>query len=181
MIDDDILIECKACELHPRAGVLRLPNILTNELNSSIIKAYCQLLSTANVVDKNKEWFGVIITYREMYLGFGSDAWHEFMQPKVKEFAAQNNLDLDILPPKNLFFVTVEYWDYMMQVIKQGKASLKQMLEKGRELNLSSNPIDKVFLIEQVLKKHFRVQSLDLSYLKNAHKVINIVTAELDS
>jgi hypothetical protein len=175
LVENDILIECKATELHPRSGVLRTPNILTNELNSSIIKAYCQLLSTATSLNRNKEWFGIIITYREMYLGFGSDAWNEFMESTVEKFANENNIDLNVLPPKNLFFVTIEYWDYMMQVIKEGKGSLKEILIKGRELNSSPNPVDRVFLIEQVLKKHFKIQSLDLSYLNRAHKMINII------
>lgn len=175
MLDENILIECKATELHPRSGVLRLPNILTKELDSSITKAYSQLLSTANVIDKDKEWYGIIITYREMYLGFGTDAWDEFMQEPIEKFNRENNIDIAILPPANLFFITVEYWDYIMQLIKEGRETILEILEKAKELNASSNLTERVFLMEQVLKKHFKIKSLELLYLKEAHKLIDFI------
>lgn len=175
IVENNILIECKAIELHPRSGVLRLPNILTKELNSSIIKAYCQLLSTANSVDNAKEWFGIIITYREMYLGFGSDAWDEFLKDPIEKFASENGINISVLPPQNLFFVTIEYWDYMMQVVKESKATIIQMLKKAQALNLSPDITERVFLMEQVLKKHFKIKSLELLYLKEAHSLIDII------
>lgn len=175
-IGDNILLECKAIELHPRSGVLREPNMLSSELNSSIIKAYCQLLSTASVIDKNREWWGIVIIYREMYLGFGQDAWVEFMQEPVEQFARDNSIDISILPPQNLFFVPLEDWDYMVQVMKDGKGDLETMLKKGRELNLTTNPVERKFIMEQVLNEHFKIKNFDLSYLSKAHEEIDILS-----
>ncbi|MBI3137731.1 MAG: hypothetical protein HYZ15_04020 [Sphingobacteriales bacterium] len=175
LVGDDILVECKATELHPRSGVLRLPNILTKELNSSIVKAYCQLLSTAGCINPGKEWWGIIITYREMYLGFGQDAWDEFLRSPMEDFTAKNKIDISLLPPKNLFFISIEDWDYIMQVIKDRNATLHQMLLKGKELANTTDPAERKFLMEQVLHQHFRVTQLNLSYLKQAHELINIV------
>ncbi|MBD0331401.1 MAG: hypothetical protein ICV66_01985 [Chitinophagaceae bacterium] len=165
-VDQDILIECKATELHPRSGVLRLPNILTKELNSSIVKAYQQLLCTAKAIDADREWFGIIVTYREMYLGFGQDAWDEFLQAPLEEFLLEQNLSITILPPQNLFFITIEDWDYIVQIVKDKNATLKEILLKARETNVSSNPGDRLFLMEMVLQKFFKIESLKLSYLE---------------
>jgi hypothetical protein len=165
LVDDDILLECKATELHPRSGVLRLPNILTKELNSSIIKAYQQLACTANTIDPSRQWFGVIITYREMYLGFGLDAWDEFLEAPMREFFLQQKIAFNILPPENLFFITIEDWDYIIQIVKENKATLKEILLKGRETNVSPKVGDKLFLMEMVLQKYFKVNNLKLSYL----------------
>ena len=179
LVADDILIECKAIELHPRSGVLRLPKIISNELDTSITKAYCQLLSTANAIDKNKVWFGIIITYKEMYLGFGKDAWEEFLQKPVELFALENSIELSILPPENLFFIDIEDWDWIIQSIKDKKATLKNILTKARELNTSLDPAKAVFMMRQVLEKHFKIKRLTLSYLKDAHKEIDLVYQNL--
>jgi hypothetical protein len=165
LVDNNILIECKAIELHPRSGILRTHDIISNELNKSITKAYCQLLSTARVIDENQEWYGIIITYKEMYLGFGNDAWDEFLEKKVTEFCKQNNIDLGILPPNNLFFIDIESWDYIIQAIKDKKGNLKEILAKAKDLNTSENIAERIFLFIQVLEKHYKIDRFTLSYL----------------
>lgn len=74
LVLEDILIEVKAIELHPRSGVIRSKEILVNDLSKSIIKAYCQLIETATKINSEGQHFGIVITYKEMYLGFGNDA-----------------------------------------------------------------------------------------------------------
>lgn len=165
LVNNNILIECKAIELHPRSGILRTHDIISNELNKSITKAYCQLLSTARVIDENQEWYGIIITYKEMYLGFGNDAWDEFLKTRVTEFCNQNNIDLGILPPNNLFFIDIESWDYIIQAIKDKKGNLKEILAKAKDLNTSENIAERIFLFIQVLEKHYKIDRFTLSYL----------------
>lgn len=93
-VDDDILVEVKAIELHPRSGVMRTKDILVNDLDSTIIKAYIQLLETAGKINPDKEHFGIIITYKEMYLGFGADAWEEFLKEPVEKYCLQNSISV---------------------------------------------------------------------------------------
>lgn len=174
-VENDILIESKAIELTPRSAVLRSPDIISSDLKSSIVKAYCQLLSTAKVIDPSQEWFGIIITYKEMYLGFGTDAWEEFLRNPVESFIKENSLDLSILPPRNLFFIDLEYWDYLIQVVKERKTSIKKILLTGQKFNSTTNPVEGLFNMEQVLTKHFKINTLNLSYLEKAHKLIDIV------
>lgn len=175
LVEDDILVECKATELHPRSGVLRLPNILTNELSSSITKAYIQMLATAQAIDRNREWFGIIVTYREMYLGHGRLAWDEFLGTAAIERATSEGLDVNLVPPENLFFISVEYWDYMMQIVQDGLATMKEMLLKTRECCNSADPQKKRILMDMVLTEHFRVGQMRLSFLSEAHQLVDFV------
>lgn len=174
LIGTNILVECKATELSSRSGVLRTPEILAGDLRTSIIKAYTQLIATATRIDPQREWFGIIVTYKEMYLGFGDDAWDEFMKKPISDWLIQENLLLETLPPQNLFFMDLEDWEYAMQAIKNGTATLETMLKKGRELNHHSTIAEQVFIMEQVLQKHFSIKNFDLVYLKEAESLYQI-------
>lgn len=165
LLDDNILIECKATELHPRAGVLRQPEVMAKSLDSTIVKAYQQLLSTAAKIDSNRTWYGIIITYQEMYLGFGPDAWEEFLEKPITTYCSQTDIPISVLPPENLFFLTLENWDYIVQVIKNGIADLHEILRQGQKSNRSQNISEKMMLMDQVLYKFFKLKTLDLTYL----------------
>jgi hypothetical protein len=175
LIDDDILIEVKAIELHPRSGVMRTKDILINDLDTTIIKAYTQLLSTAFNINPDKEHFGIVITYKEMYLGFGADAWEEFLKAPIEKYCAQNSISISVLPPQNLCFINIEDWDHMMQAVKDNKASLIEILIKGKVLNALESIVEKVGMMEQVLKKHFYTPEYTLSYLKDTHLQLDIL------
>lgn len=173
-VDSNILIECKAIELHPRSGILRKQDILQKELKSSVIKAYSQLLSTANAIDSQIEWFGIVVTYKETFIGFGQDAWNEFLKVPIEEFCNDNKLDKNILKPENLFFITVENWDYIMQLIKSKRTTLRDILRKGREMGDYYNQ-DRLMLMDQVLKTYFPLKNIDLDYLNKAHILLDII------
>jgi hypothetical protein len=175
LVEPDILIEVKAIELHPRAGVLRTKDILVNDLDKTIIKAYTQMLETAYKINTDLTYYGVIITYKEMYLGFGADAWEEFLKEPIENFCSVSKIDVSILPPRNLCFISIEDWDFMMQVIKDKKATLKEILLKGKETNAINNPSESVMLMEQVIKKYFHRPQITLSYLKGKDLTLDLL------
>lgn len=175
LIEKDILIEVKATELHPRSGVSRSSEILQDDLRTSIVKAYSQLLSTAYSIARNREWYGIIVTYKEMYLGFGPDAWEEFLKEPIELFINENQIELKILPPENIFFISISDWDWIVQALKDSKASsLKELLDKGKECNTSEDQQTKVFMMEQVLRKYYHVPQFNLSYLQEAHQLLDV-------
>lgn len=175
LVEADILIDAKAIELHPRSGVMRTREILMSDLDSTITKAYIQLLSTANAINPNKEWFGIVITYKEMYLGFGADAWEEFLKEPIEKYCNESSIPISLLPPANLCFINIEDWDYIMQAVKDGKASLKEILIKARDCNANPNIIEKVMIMEQILNKHYSSSSITLSYLKDTYLELDIL------
>jgi hypothetical protein len=66
----------------------------------------------------------------------------------------------------------------MMQAIKEGKATLKEILIKGKELNALDNPAESVMLVEQVIDKHFHPSQITLSYLKDIHLQLDILPSK---
>jgi hypothetical protein len=175
LVLDNILVEVKAIELHPRSGVIRSKEILVNDLSKSIIKAYCQLIETATKINSEAQHFGIVVTYKEMYLGFGNDAWQEFLCEPIEEYCKTNSLDVSVLPPQNLFFINIEDWDFIMQAIKTKGVSLKEILLKARELNLVENIAEKISMMEQVIKRCFYSPHLTLNYLKDAYLELDIL------
>jgi hypothetical protein len=179
LIGSDILLEVKATELQPYSGVSRTFVILERELNTSIIKAYKQLLSTANSIDSGRQWYGIIITYKEMYLGFGLDAWKEFMKAPIEEFLLANRMDIEVLPPGNLFIISISEYDWIIQALKDKKApSLHAILKKAKECNLNKDPVEAAFMMEQVLRKYFNIEQFTLSYHQEANKILNLFPPE---
>lgn len=175
LIDTEILVEAKAIEIHPRAAVMRTKPVLSQELSSSIVKAYIQLLSTAVQVSAGKEKYGIIITYKEMYLGFGADAWKEFMREPVEKYCAEADIDISVLPPSNLFFITIDDWDDIMQAIKSKGVTFKEVLKKAKEMNELENIAERLGMMSQVLRKYFSVSNCTLEYLKDGYKRLKIV------
>lgn len=174
LVDSHILIEVKAIELTPRSGILRSEEILIRDLRKNIIKAYIQLLNTANNVGKSQQqWYGAIITYKDMLLGFGIDAWEEFMKKEIEQYLSEKHIDLQILPPENLFFIDIDSWDKMVQVVKNKEASIIDIFLKAKEVNLK--PETRVFSFEMVLDNYYKIKKLDLSYLEEAQRLVDVI------
>ena len=167
IVDDHILIECKAIELKPYPNVFPDDDVIYNWLKSSVVKAYSQqMLSVANSMKSSVEKFGIIITYKETYFGNGLDAWESFLQKPTEAYALGNNLNLSELPPSNLFFIDIVSWDKIILAIKEGKATLREILEKAREND--KTPTSKKFLFSMHLKE-YDLGAFNLSYINEGY------------
>jgi hypothetical protein len=174
LVNDNILVESKAIELHPRSGILRRQEILLNEFENSIIKSYKQILETANSIDQSRTWYGIVITYKETYIGFGNDAWEEFLKVPISEYVFEKGLKLEVVPPRNLCFIKLEDWDIVVQNVKNGKETFESIIKKAVDLNLANNFSQKILLFEQALRQFYPIKHIDLTYITNAHKLIDI-------
>ena len=117
------------------------------------------------ILDATEPWFGIIVTYNDLYLGFGFDAWLEFLKNPVEKYCAEKGIDLSLLPPENLFFLDIADWDYLVQVIKDKNASLDEIYKKAKETTLDSDILSRKFSFDMVLKDYFPIKRMDLSYL----------------
>lgn len=127
LVDFNVYIECKAIELQPIPLVNPTDDILYNSLKESILKAYFkQLLNVAKSINSNKENWGLIITYKELYWS----TFYELFEMSKDKF--QNSEDSHLLPPENVFILDIYAWNKMLQIIKDGKATIIEILEKAR-------------------------------------------------
>lgn len=149
LVNENILIECKAIDLSPTAGIVRTKPILQNEFDKTAIKAHKQILSVAQKAKSSLPMFGVVITYKERSLGFGVDCWDEFLSEPIIRFANQESISLnETVPPERLVYITLEDWDLLLQTMLFTKKTMQQILEIGFEMHSKSQ----ILFFHQVLE-----------------------------
>lgn len=167
IIDDSILVECKAIELSPLVEVNPKNKILTNYLKTSIIKAYCtQILTVANNLNNttHKEFWGIILTYKELPWCNGLDCWEEFL----KEDALKT--DNILIPPENLYFIDIATWDKLVQIMKDLGITLREILENAKKTDSDQKTKKFSFVLHA---DEYPFSNFNLNYLDSAYSLID--------
>jgi hypothetical protein len=170
LVEEIVLVEAKAIELKPSTGINPSAYLLGSELKQNIVKAYAhQMLSVANSLTTSSIKYGIIVTYKELYLGDSQDIWEQFLELGTKAVLGEDTGQLLALPVENLFFMDLSTWDLLMSVIKKEKISLIDLLEKVK--NTNANPKTKKFLFEMHLHE-YKPYPVDLDFLNKAYEEI---------
>lgn len=163
--NDGILIECKAVELSASTSVIPTKERLYSSYKDSIIKAYTsQMLGVVTKLTAHEDFFGIILTYKEMYWSKFEDLY-DLVKDQIKE-----THDTSILPPRNVFIIDLLTWDKMVQIVKDGKATLREILQKAMENN--SDPKTSKQLFNMHLDE-YKLERFDLSYLSQELAAMN--------
>lgn len=169
IISDKVLVEVKAIESKPYVSANPTNQILGNEFRKNLVKAYIkQMVNVANNLKTQTEYFGIIITYKKLFLGTSQDVWDQFLEEETLKVWKRN--EHSIIPYSNLFIMDIYTWDKLMQVLKNNSSlTLEIVLEKVRNENR----------FEETKKFHFSMHlddydftNFDLKYLKEANKRI---------
>jgi len=165
-----VLIECKAIEMKPLAKALQLSELLSRELKTSVTKAVEQIYSVASsLLNSNssiiasQNIFALVVTYRELFLGPGHQVWEELLKDRVQPFLKQNSIDESIIPPENIFYISIECFDYLVNVISNSEHTLHEIFSSAVEKNRS--PQQKKFLLDMHIIDDFRIAKNSLPYL----------------
>ncbi|UXX79954.1 hypothetical protein N7E81_02390 [Reichenbachiella carrageenanivorans] len=156
--EENVLIECKATELQAYPFVNPTDELLYNSLKSSVLKAYFkQILSVANQLLDSKEKWGIIITYKELF-------WSHFkeLHKLSKENYSEKGEDSSV-PPENVFIIDLHTWDRIVEIVKNGMATLSDILESAKEDN--SDPNSSKMLFKMHLDQ-YKLEKLNLSFLR---------------
>jgi len=163
--DQNIYIECKATELQAYPYINPSDELLFSSLKSSIFKAYFeQMVSVSkNMSLKNDNW-GIIITYKEFY-------WSHFK--KLYDIGAKNyeNIETSHIPPENVFVIDIYTWNIIVQIIKDEKIPLLDILKKAKANNLDPQTSKMLF------KMHlddYKSSTLNLKYFENVSALFEI-------
>ncbi len=165
--DERILIECKAIELSPSLSVMPTAKALYSGLKGSVIKAYTeQMLSIAEQLgaSENQEYYGIIITYKEMYWSKFEDLFEVIKEKLPAE------LKTKILSPTNVFIIDLPTWDKIVQIIKDKKATLRQILAKAKMNNTDAKTTKMLF---EMHLDEYNLEKLNLSYLTDELKYMD--------
>jgi hypothetical protein len=174
VIDGNILIECKAIGIAPTAGINRTKELLRSEFDSTLIKACVQLVATANAMQLNTPLYGIVITYKDTYTGFGKDAWSEFLDEPVSNCLKKEAQKIELLPPDRIVFITIEDWDRLVRLKVLLNVNLSGILDLAFEQANSGQ----VLFFEQALDNLCRGKVLpELSYLEHIRSEFEIEAA----
>ncbi|WPY01777.1 hypothetical protein Trichorick_01695 (plasmid) [Candidatus Trichorickettsia mobilis] len=129
VIEDNtgVLIECKSTEYHKKSRIIQNKESRTTALKVQIIKAVQQIIHTIDklldkkpvVIDKVKTLYGIVITYKQYYLGSGESLYNEMsellpIEPKISA--------------KNLFFLSISEFDYLIAAARANNTTLSKIL-----------------------------------------------------
>lgn len=166
--EDNVVIECKAIELQPYTSINPTDELLFSSLKDSLIKAYSkQMLATATLLINDKIKWGVILTYKQLFWSKFSDIWEVAKQEEEQEIT---ELDTALLPLENVFIIDICAWDEIIQIVKERKATLTEILEVAKENN--SRPETSKQLFEMHLDV-YKIKNFQLNYLEKELEQLN--------
>jgi hypothetical protein len=143
-----VLIEVKSTELRPLVRVNPETNSMKKELKDSVIKAALQGFTLANNILRrsdgvsstlNKNFYLLIITYCQMFLGPGERIWDEFLKDAIITTLAKENIDQKLIDPEKIIVLSIDEFDYLISVLLSKKVTLPKILEKMQINNTSLN------------------------------------------
>lgn len=140
--DSNILIDAKAVEMAYEGKVTHLPEIVKDRVKTSIIKAIeqafdvvgrLQITNSKNPVIRHRSTnYLLVVTFKELYLGNGRNFYDAIAKDKLDEISEKYRGSPQI-PLENMYFITVEEFDYFIEMIRSGKTSFKGALAKAKE------------------------------------------------
>lgn len=155
---ENVFIESKATELQAYPSVNPTDDLLFSALKKSLFKAYFeQLVPVSRELRPNNESWGIIITYKKLY-------WSHF--PDLFEIGKDKydiNQNYDHLPAQNVFIIDIYTWDQIIQIIKDKKSTLLEILKEAR-LNNSNPSTSKQFFSMHL--DRYEIGVMNLSYLQ---------------
>ncbi|MCK4981169.1 MAG: hypothetical protein KAS62_12285 [Candidatus Delongbacteria bacterium] len=180
LIEDKIILESKAIELPPYESVSSKDDLLYSRLKNSLIKAYTeQILTVYNFMlnsNSNQEYYGIVLTYKNLNLGDGNYLWDEIINynNKASDYARDNNLKL--LPKENFFVIDLDTWERLLSIIKQKNISLPSVLEKIKNDKIAAQKDPKLrkFDFGMHLDEYGKYNKMDLNYLSNVTQYVSI-------
>ena len=171
-----LLIESKAVEMAPLARINPQDIVLRNALTNRISEALKQLYSVAHAIsareldiDTNrKEIFGIVVTYKELYLGGAKGIWEEVFNEDLRQFFAEKKIDPGVLPQEKIFFLSVEDFDAVISICAGHKERLVEVLQRAYESEVG-DPKERKFVFAMHLDKWPREERSSLPYVEKAY------------
>jgi len=163
--ESNIFIECKAIEIQAYTSINPTEELLYSSLKDSLLKAYFkQLINVAKTINPNEENWGIILTYKELFWG----DFTELYQLGKDKFT--NPEDSVYIVPENVFIIDIYTWNAVVQIIKDQKASLIDILRIAKVNNSSSETRKQFFNMHLDI---YDIQNTNLSFLSEETGQLN--------
>lgn len=179
-----VIVESKGIEMSEIAKVYPTDQIMKSAFKDDITKALKQIYSTVKLVKANPEkakandslFFALIITYKDLYISNGKEAFEEFASEELNKYLIANDIDTTVLPLENIFFLSIDDFDELMLAIKVGgDQSIDRIINKVIQNNL--NPATQKYTFSQHLDGLQKQDQVLPEVEKAAEKIFNKLEA----
>jgi len=135
-----LLIESKALEMPVQIRVNNDDEILRKHFSSDerhvfhgIVQAYelCNFLvneKKPQTLNLNKDFYLIIVTYKDFYLSSGEDFWNEFVKDIVKPSIEEKGIDENLIKPENIFIIPIDEYDCLINQVKESGIEIVDLL-----------------------------------------------------
>lgn len=140
--DTNIFIDAKAVEMAHQGKVTHLANIVKDRVKTSIIKAIEQSYdvlrrlqttdSSVPIIKHRNNNYLLVVTFKELYLGNGQIFFDAVAEEKILKLC-ENFKDSPQIPLENMYFITIDEFDYFVSLIREGKITFDSGLSKAKE------------------------------------------------
>ncbi|MDG3419838.1 hypothetical protein P5E09_25125, partial [Vibrio parahaemolyticus] len=155
------------------------PKVILGKVKSSALKAIKQANSLNNHIyqhgisslDHKENNYLLVVTYKELYLGSGQTFYDSIAKEAIDEIYKGIFNDARI-PLKNIYFISVESFDYLCSVIKRSDLTFAKVLEHAKEADQDTPTMKFDF------QQHLESLDIDIlrpDYLSNAIKELTDV------
>ncbi|MDO7850397.1 hypothetical protein [Hymenobacter convexus] len=168
VLDERVLVEAKAIELKPHVSVNPEDWLLSRELRQTVGKAYAeQMQAVAASLPCAAERYGIIVTYKELFLGDSADMWEQFLEGEALRALGPDYKNRLHIPIENLFIMDLPTWDLLLQVLKDHEVSLVSLLQEVKRAH--ADPKTKKFYFGMHLHS-YPLSQFTHQYLVDARK-----------
>lgn len=143
--DANIFIDAKAVEMNSQGKTTHLSKILRDKTKKTILKAIKQSHDVIRKIEDSenckipsrKNNYLLVITFKELYLGNGSTYYEVVAKDKLDEIYADYK-EYTCIPPENMYFITIDDFDIMVDMLKNKVLTLSEIIAKARENDTKS-------------------------------------------
>ena len=158
-----LFIEVKSAEMHP--STLHDPQLcnLERTLQNSLVPGYKQIFKVASKLRSalydclfsSDNFYGIIITYKDLMLGSPNSIWDEFMETIMKEKLSDSIMSNLPINPSHIFCLSIYEFDILCEFAKKKKLGLTSCLQ------IVINNINKPESANNTFLSHFDIEGLN--------------------
>ena len=138
----NIFIDAKAVEMAYKGKVAYSSEIIKDKVKVSVLKAIEQAhdvldqihtknLNDENLVTKENNYL-IVITYKEFYLSRGMSFYNNVAKDKIDNIYS-NYAESGIIPPENMFFVTIQEFEMLMEHVRSKEILISDCFERVKK------------------------------------------------
>ncbi len=141
----NVFIDTKGVEMAYQGHVTHLTSFLKDKTKKSILKAIKQAHDVVRKLEENSGCritkhdvnYLLVVTYKEFYLGSGR-SYYEIVARDAMDEIYQKYDGLPVIPPENIYFITIDELDYACTMIKNDAISLSGIIDTAKYADAKS-------------------------------------------